>query len=368
MVGWDAWGMAGSWSWDEIVAARLERGHLTSPCAQGYAEVVRDVCGLQAQVAAAAELGLGVRTAGLTRAAFRELPLVRTYAMRGTAYLLHQEDVPMYMAAMRALSGIANEGDWFSSHGLAADQADELFGVIAEALTDGAIPRDELVARLRRNAGKWVFEKFDESLADVTVLAAYANVLAYGPPQGSKSTFVLPPQGKDIDERAALTEVVRRYATTYGPVTHSDIGRWLGVTVKVAREAADGVTLVEVDADGRKAFVTDDRRPSPKPSVCLVPQYDAYILGSNPLDKVVPEDVKPLLRARNRGRFEGAAGLPCVLVDGVVAGVWQRTAKRRTLQVAVETTKPLTKKQNAELSEVAERLAAFHEATLELTS
>jgi hypothetical protein len=54
-------------SWDQVRARRLNEGCLAEPApAKRIADVVSRICGLQAQVLRAAELGLGVRVKDIT--------------------------------------------------------------------------------------------------------------------------------------------------------------------------------------------------------------------------------------------------------------------------------------------------------------
>src|SRR5262249_44878925 len=202
-----------SWSWDRIVARRLRRSHLLGQQQAAPVDVVRSVCGVQAQLPAAAELSVGVRTEGLTRGDLRRVvneegALIRTYAMRNTAHLLPTDDLPLYPAAMRQLYGV--EGRWFNAFGLDSGRAGEPFAAIPGALARRRPPRQELAAALRGRLGGWVFELFDPLLARLSVVAGYAGALAYGPSVGGRSTFVRPDQWgrgtawKEVEGEAAL--------------------------------------------------------------------------------------------------------------------------------------------------------------------
>src|SRR5437660_12569240 len=78
----------------------------------GVAQVVKDLCGLQAQDAFAAALAIRVRSTGLLnddveRARVQERSIVRTWGQRGTLHLLATEDLawllplfgPVFIAA-----------------------------------------------------------------------------------------------------------------------------------------------------------------------------------------------------------------------------------------------------------------------------
>src|SRR5579871_4124802 len=92
---------------EQVRWLRLRAQRLTSPPATAVAGIVRALCGLQAQDAPAAMLGVRVRSAGLLaanveRARIDERSVVRTWAMRGTLHLLATE-----RSSMRARSTLA---------------------------------------------------------------------------------------------------------------------------------------------------------------------------------------------------------------------------------------------------------------------
>ena len=361
-----------TWSWEQVICRRLRRSHLlVRRPADDVLHVVGSVCGVQAQVPAAAELCLAVRTEGLSRARVRRLvdeerTLTRTYAMRDTAHLLRTEELPLYHGAMRQLLGGAG---WFTRFGLDADRAERLFGGIADILEGRRLNRRELAEDLRERVGSWVFDAFDPTLGQLSLAASYAGVMAYGPPHGSTSTFVRPDhqasRWREVDDDTALRELVRRFFSAYGPATAADLARWLRVPIGQAREcvAALGSELEPLAVEGAQAWVptgdVDAEDPSTLATMRLLPRYDCYILGSGPITRIAPAPVQHLLRAHAHGRFEGAAGLRVLLVDGLVAGVWEGREVRSGLELAVESIRPLLGWQMTELEAEAQRLAEF---------
>jgi hypothetical protein len=372
--------MTAAWTWEQSLVRRLRRNHLlTRAPAHAATDVARAVCGMQAQIPAAADLSIGIRTEGLSRSALHSLvieghALIRTYAMRGTAHLLPCDDIPLYLAAMRQLHG--GDDRWYTAFGLGADEAQRLFSLLATILDGRTLDRQALVDALRRHP--WVFDIFDPTLADLVVVAAYAGVLAYGPMSGRTSTFVRPdqwcPRWYRADGDVALRELVRRYIAAYGPATHRDMARWLGTTARIAQQLmiSLGDDLSPVNIAGQPAWLLTadadsctDFKDKPK-GVRLLPQYDCYVLGSGLRDRIVSDDARNLVRQRKRGRYEGAAGLPVLLIDGVVGGVWQRRTSAGQLHITVEPVRPLTRWQRTALEDEAHRVAGFFEAKLTL--
>src|SRR5690349_3594344 len=99
-------------TWDEVVRFRSARHLLTHKLSDGeeagppVLQAISTRGGIQAQVASAAELSLWARMDGLKTGEIDEMLsqklLVKTWAMRGTLHLLTADDLPVYVAAMRA--------------------------------------------------------------------------------------------------------------------------------------------------------------------------------------------------------------------------------------------------------------------------
>src|SRR5262249_36021387 len=144
-------------TWDDVRARRLAHQHLVSRAPrERVVDVVRDVCGLQAQVLSAAELGLAARVSGITARDVRDelwvrRRLVKTYGPRGTLHILAADELPLWMAAMRARAD-ARPQPWHEAHGLDAAQASALLEAIGEALDGRCLTREELAAEVARRA------------------------------------------------------------------------------------------------------------------------------------------------------------------------------------------------------------------------
>jgi hypothetical protein len=87
----------------------MARHALAQPATDlGPAGIAGVLCGAHAQVASAAELCIGRRIAGATRAdvqraLWAERTLVKTFGPRGTIHLLPTADLPMWTGALSAL-------------------------------------------------------------------------------------------------------------------------------------------------------------------------------------------------------------------------------------------------------------------------
>ena len=128
-------------TWSGVIARRIDRHALAEPATDlDPAAVAARLCGAHAQVLSAAELSIGRRVAGATRAdvqraLWQERTLVKTFGPRGTIHLLPAADLPMWTGALPALPSsvpMHPEGARFTP-----EQADEVIAASGAALAPG---------------------------------------------------------------------------------------------------------------------------------------------------------------------------------------------------------------------------------------
>ncbi len=368
-----------SLTWPEVWGRRLARHALLAPRPQeDLVEVVRAVCGIHAQMMPAAEVSIGVRVAGVTghdvqAELWERRRLVKTYGLRGTVHLFPADEWRLWMAALRENSR-ANEARWLAQMGLDVAQKEAIVAAIGEALNGRCLTREDLGVEVARRAGAFASDAVSPAFGGqwprwqmVIGAAALAGALCFGPNQGAKVTFVRPDQWlggdrEDADEAAALREVLRRYLAAYGPATHRDFAQWFGMQPSAAltltRELAG--ELEEVEVEGHRAWLplgeAEDSWPAAQGVVRLLPHFDCYLIGCHPRDRLVPADWAK--RVLTRGSI---GNLPLLVIDGVVAGVWQQRRKGRHLDIQVEAFQPLSAGQQRELEAAVVRIGEIIE-------
>ena len=320
-------------TWEEVRARRLVRSHLVerAPAAR-LVEVVREVGGIHAQVMGSAELQLAARVEGITQADVREAlwerrELVKAWTLRGTLHLHPAGELALWLAARRAVVGTSDELEaWRDPEGrlhppLGRADVKAIHAAVWDALDGRCLLREELTEEVVKRVGAEPESRLRSGFA------FFLGELCQGPPQGARVTFVRPDQWiegwQDVEEQHALLEVCRRYVYAYGPATYREFRQWFSsrhFTPADARALFDELEPVEVDVEGRKAFLLEDEEPtSPASSVRLLPEYDVYIMGFREREHLVPEPVKAQVAAYGKGRYEGPAGTPFLVVDGVCA-------------------------------------------------
>ena len=345
-------------SWAEVCARRLERHGLAAPLPDARpADVIRAMGGVaHAQVLSAAELSIGLRTTGVTRADVRDAlwtdrSLVKTFGPRGSVHLLPTQDLPMWVGALSAAP--PHMSTFPEDVRLTPDQTEAVVEHAGTWAGDLVMPAFQ---------GMW--PRWRQALH----LAGMRGVLCFGPTRGRKVTYTSPrrwlPGFQPADGPTSLAGVVRGYLHAYGPATPQRFAHWLDAPRQWAAALFGSLAgaLDPVEVDGTLAWVAagDTSAPAAAPrGVRLLPYFDAYayVVGNQPRELLYPG------RAAERalGNFQ------VLLVDGVVAGVWHQRRSGRKLDLTVEPLVPLPPARRRELDEQVERVGVILEGTPRLT-
>ncbi|MFJ8635898.1 winged helix DNA-binding domain-containing protein [Streptomyces sp. NPDC093568] len=368
-------------TWDEASARRLERQFLSRPAGAGtpVAGVVGAMLGAHAQVLSAAEVSVGVRAEGATRADVRaalweDRSLVKTFGPRGTVHLLPAAELPLWCGALTAVPTGRNA--FAPEVRVTPEQAEQIVAAIGDALDGVFLTVEELGEEVVARTGSWAGDLVMPAFQDlwprwrqVLHRAGQAGALCFGPNRGRKVTYTRPPSFDPIPGETALRELVRRYLLAYGPATPPHFAKWLaapaGWAASLFTELAAAGEIEEVDFEGAAAWVVagDTEFPGgPVRGVRLLPYFDAYAIAAQPRESLFPGE------AYRRALAGGQAGnFPVVLVDGRVAGVWhqRRQGRRTTVTVELLGRRPGARLER-ELAARAERVGEVLEAKAEL--
>ncbi len=356
-----------------MLAWRVERQHLAARTPASRAlDVVREVCGLHAQVMSSAELTLWARVEGLppgfvATALWEDRALVKTWAMRGTLHLLRADELGLYVGAQSALPDRFAKPGWLRGFGVTRPQVEALLAAVPRALDGDPLTREELataVAEQTQDAA--LGEKLRDGFGSLLKLSAFRGDVAFAPNEGRNVRFVHPSRWLDgvasEDPDRAMAEIVRRYLSAYGPATREHFQRWFGFASAAQagkRIAALGEEVVDVDVEGTAmwALATDvDAIAAARPAgtVNLLPAFDQYVVGA-------PRDADAVLGPEHRPAVYRPQGWlsPVLLVDGVIAGTWEheRAGDHLAVTIAPFAEQPKAVRDAAERE--AARLAAF---------
>jgi hypothetical protein len=293
--------------------------------------------------------------------------LVKTYGPRGTIHLFAADEVSLWAAALQANQPPSGTRR-LAQMGLDQPQLDDLVAAIGDALDGRCLTREELGIEVARRTGPWATDAISPAFGGqwprwlmALGTAAHAGQLCFGPDQGSKITFVRPDQWlggwKAVDAGTALRAVLRRYLSAYGPATHREFAQWFGMPPSRALALMRDLTneLEEVTIEGHRAWMLatemEGTWPMAQAAVGLLPHFDCYLIGCHPREQLVPADV--MKRVLTRGAI---GNLPLLVINGVVAGLWQQRQSRGRLEITVEALRPLSRQQHQQLHAVVARI------------
>jgi Winged helix DNA-binding domain len=356
-----------SLSWDEVRSRRVARSHLHERAPlERLVDVVREVGGIHAQVMGSAELQLAARVVGITQEHVRAAlwmwrELAKTWTSRGTLHIHPADELRLWTAARRAVLGAADrEAD-------SPVDVDAIVEAIGDALRGKRLSRDELADAVVATVGEAPRAQLASGWGYFLGDAAVVDQLCFGPPQGQKVTFVHPEDWlgaqPSFEPETALLDVARRYLAVYGPATHREFRQWF-TSRSFGLDAAAAVfaelDLVQVDVEGHRAYLLEDEEPMPRTSsVRLLPEYDVYVMGFRERDELVPPAVREQVAAHGKGRYEGPAGTPFLLVDGICAGIWGRKKGGKKIELTVEPARTLSPEEKAGVEVEADLIGAF---------
>jgi hypothetical protein len=335
-------------TWNQVASWRMSRHILAERAApDDLLGVASRLCGLHAQVASAAELSAWVRMhpgepGAVSAALWQDRTLVKTWAMRGTLHLIVADELPTFMAARRTINRHLTPG-YLKYFDLTRSQMVNLIESIGTALDGRCLTRDELALEVGRITGETrLGDQLRSGWGSFLKPAAALGYLCFGPNQGRNVTFVRPDQWlgtwPEIDPDWAMSEVLRRYLSTYGPTRRDEFAQWFGAALSTARRAFERLAdeLTEVQFDGTRAYVLsstlDDMLAVPAGlSVRLLPNFDPYMIGLSPqVKRHIPPEQLPRV-------FRTAGWIsPVVLVDGNIVGVWGYQRGTNSLKLTVD--------------------------------
>ncbi|TME06228.1 MAG: winged helix DNA-binding domain-containing protein [Chloroflexi bacterium] len=310
------------------------------------AQVVKDLCGIQAQDASAAALAIRVRSTGLLnddveRARVQERSVIRTWGQRGTLHLLATEDLDWLLPLFSPVF-IAGNRRRYVELGLDEDiLARGVRAIYAVLAKKGPLTRDELIEQLATHDIRLT----GQARPYLIWHAALKGLICLGPDRGAKPTYVLLSdwvgqghQVHSLSQESAHAELARRYLKAYSPATPEDLAAWSGMPMSTTRAAWQRIAdqRIEVEIADRPAWMLKtyaswlDEPPIDAPVVRLLPGFDTYLLGYKKRDLLLPP--------QHAKRINAGGGLlkPTLLVNGRVVGTWKSKRQKNRLDVLLE--------------------------------
>ena len=191
--------------------------------------------------------------------------------------------------------------------------------------------------------------------------AEQEGIICSGEDKGSKCTYALleervPPM-PELTKDESLARLARSYFRSHSPAVLQDFVWWSGLPVSDAKQAiyliASELTTEQWkeqtwyihDACRTRGKLTDD--------IHLLPSYDEYLLGYKDRTDVLPLEHYPKAFTNN-GLF-----FPIILHKGQVVGNWNKSAKKKGLDLEYSCFRQEADMDEAMLHQAKQKFAQF---------
>jgi hypothetical protein len=346
---------------EHIVNRRLYSTRLAGRPLRSAEDVVRWLCAVQSQDFGAAKWAIAQRTSGVSDGdvdkLFNDGALVRTHVLRPTWHFVMPADIRwmLKLTAPRVRAAMA-----FYDRQLGIDDAvvARSNAALLDALQGGSQLTRAEIADVYRKAN---INAEGLRAGHLLMRAELDGVVCSGGLRGKQFTYALlderVPPGSTFDRDAALAELAARYFASHGPAQVADFAWWSGLTVTMARSAAEMArpSLASTTVDGTVYLSADGPRPATlrSPHVRLLSTFDEYLVGYT--DRSAHYDAA-LFTPTPAGISLLANS---IVIDGRIVGGWRRTVGRDGITITTRVVTELTAAQREALERVAERYSRF---------
>jgi hypothetical protein len=317
-------------------------------------KVVRDLGGIQAQVASAGEIQIALRASGLKpgaigKALLKDRTLVKTWLMRGTLHYLSAEDLAAWTSASATVE-FWNKSFWERNFGIKEKDIFAASDVALGLLSDKPVTRVEIADAIQ---AKVKHKELDQLVrggwGSFLKILSRQGKLCFGPPAGRNVTFVSPEawlsNWNELDRDDALRQVFRRYLATHGPATREEFSRWWGFAAARSNEMLKSLQdeLIVFNRDGEAAYLMKKdakafEAAGEDEEVRLLGMFDAYVLAGLPHEAIVPR------KHKDQVYTTGAWVQRTIVSGGRVVGVWRPAKKGNAYDITLFD-RSVTKKQ-----------------------
>jgi hypothetical protein len=158
------------------------------------------------------------------------------------------------------------------------------------------------------------------------------GLICSGAARGKTQTYALlserAPAASPLPKDESLARLANIYFCSHSPATLRDFAWWSGLSLTEARNGleADKANFIEETFNEQTywinpAFNVPPDAPSAKTSIHFLPAFDEYIIAYNDRSAIIPASYGKAVSSN--GVFR-----PTILVNGLVAGTWKKTAAK----------------------------------------
>lgn len=336
---------------DEIKLRQVTNQYLINSAPK--LQVVRDLCGVQAQFMTNALHSLKIRCSDYDEATVTD-GLVKNWTVRGTVHVFAEADLPLFIHCNNGTDYRKNEWDGYSfwnqrdKWALAPGRQKYLAQVILNALKKEPYTREEL-KEICREAGMTEQEEssmFDQWGGGIRELCerGFMNYVVQ-----EKKAFCLAPEFTPIPEEEAKLEMARRYFTNFGPATIHDAMYYFHTSATQVKQWMNELPLTETECDGKTYYYIENGKDYTQelPDCLFLAGFDQLMLGYEKKESLY-------LPQEHLRKIFNLAGIvmSALMINGKIMGKW----KQKNGKLAVELFDKIGAKEKRMIKEKAELL------------
>lgn len=335
---------------EEIKLRQMTNQYLTEPAPK--LQVVRDLCGVQAQFMTNALHSLKLRSNDYNEATVAD-GLVKNWTVRGTVHVFAEADLPLFIHCNNGADYRKNEWNGYSFWNqrdkwvLSPERQAYFAQVILDALEAKTLTREELKEICRKNSMTEEEESsmFDQWGGGVRELCerGFLNYVVQ-----EKKAFCLSTEFTPVPEEEAKIEMARRYFTNFGPATIHDAMYYFHTSATKVKQWMEKLPIIETYCDGKTFYYIENGKSyhHDMPKCIFLAGFDQLMLGYEKKESLyLPQEY---LR-----KIFNLAGIvmPALLLNGQVAGKWKMKNGRLTIELFQKISRQEEKimKENAEI-------------------
>lgn len=346
---------------NDIIQQRLINQQIAGTTHKEPQEIVAWLGAMQAQEYAMSKWAIGLRLPGSDdtkiEKACNDGTILRTHLLRPTWHFVTPADI-RWLLVLTAPRICALSASMFRKLELDDKTFKRSNALIEKTLRDGKhLTRRELNAALEK--GK--INANGLRLIYIMMRAELEGIVCSGPRKGKQSTYALleerVPFFKHIDKEESLARLAHRYIASRGPATLQDFVTWSGLTVKEARQGLSSLdkSFLHEMIDGKEYLFLPSVKTFKNPQTTfLMPDYDEYGMGYKDRSAIFnPTELTQSIKSGN------PVFNRMIIIDGKIAGTWQRILKKDTVEVNTFPFVPLSKEKQEALTKATQRYQSF---------
>lgn len=344
-----------------IAQQRLINQGIQKSSFQNSSDLIQSLCAVQAQDYYGSLWALGLRIKNSTYVdienAIEQKQIIRTWPMRHTLHFVDPASVRWMLKWLtpKVISAFTKRRRELEIDENILKKSKKIF---IKALEGGKqITRAGMYELLDSNGIKPDGQRGIHVLAQLSM----EGLLCFGTREQKQFTFTLldewVPPAPVLPKEEALCILAVKYFSSHGPAAVQDFAWWTGLSLTESKNAVSsaGDHLTEYKENGKTYWFNPEAKTGKtiRTAVHLLPPFDEYLVSYKDKSAVIPPGIQ------NQLTSPYTLLSPSVIVEGRVAGVWNREAFKDKFKIKIKAFNDFDQKIITSIQKRAEEYCSF---------